>query len=157
MMVDSVSERILVSDADMLRFGASLSAKLHAGLVIYLEGQLGSGKTTLVRGILRGLGYTEKVKSPTYTIVEPYEFQGRAVYHFDLYRLNQPIELQQLGISDYVTDTTICLIEWPEKGEGYLPLPDIICRIEGLKEGRKLFFKAASEKGRELLENDFPE
>ncbi len=112
----------------MLDAGKNLTEKLGAGLLVFMIGDLGAGKTTLVRGFLRGLGYTGVVKSPTYNLVESYAINDLNVFHFDLYRLMDAEELEYMGIRDYLNAESICFIEWPEKGEGLLPSPDV--RIE---------------------------
>ena len=134
------------------KMGRQLSGK---GMVIYLQGCLGAGKTTLVRGILQGLGYKGAVKSPTYTLVEPYELADTLIYHFDLYRLNDVEELEYIGVRDYFQSTTLCLVEWPEKAAGLLPQPDIGIQlsIKNLHEkvGRCLTMTAISSQGESMM------
>lgn len=128
-----------------------LTKAIDEGAVIFLYGLLGAGKTTFVRGFLRGLGYQEKVKSPTYTLVESYEVAGRSVFHFDFYRLTDPEELQYIGIKEYFFSSAICLIEWPEKGLSLLPTPDLACYIEFAGEGRQIRLEACSVRGKTIL------
>lgn len=113
----------------MLEAGKNLAGKLGAGLLVFLIGDLGAGKTTLVRGFLRGLGYAGVVKSPTYNLVESYVINDLNVFHFDLYRLMDAEELEYMGIRDYLNEKSICFIEWPDKGEGLLPSPDVCIEI----------------------------
>lgn len=120
----------VVDEAAQLRLGMALAAAFQPGDVVFLQGHLGAGKTTLVRGVLRGLGYIGGVKSPTYTLVETYAVAQGSVYHFDLYRLAEPEELDYIGARDYFTDDSLCLIEWPEQGEGYLPKPSWAINIQ---------------------------
>jgi tRNA threonylcarbamoyladenosine biosynthesis protein TsaE len=117
------------------------------GARIFLSGDLGAGKTTLTRGVLREFGYAGAVKSPTYTLVEPYEEQDYNLYHFDLYRLSDPEEVEFLGVLDYFGDANLCLIEWAEKGKGYLPRPDIEITLTVEGEGRRARWEPRSAKG----------
>ena len=117
--------------------GRQFAKKLHSGLTVYLHGDLGAGKTTFVRGILQGLGYSGKVKSPTYTLVEPYVVSSYNVYHFDLYRFNDVEEWEAAGFREYFNGDSICLVEWPEKAGNLLPEPDFDIKIGLLNTGRK--------------------
>jgi tRNA threonylcarbamoyladenosine biosynthesis protein TsaE len=142
--------RFLATESDTLDFGAALSRGLRPGLVIHLVGDLGAGKTTLVRGLLRGLGYTARVKSPTFTLVEPYSISRLDLYHFDFYRFTDAQDLGASGFREYFRDDAICLIEWPEKAAG-LPSPDlrVELRVEGT--GRSIELQAHTEAGRLCL------
>lgn len=131
----------------MEAFGATLADFIENGALLTLSGNLGAGKTTLTRGFMHAIGHKGAVKSPTYTLVEPYEINGRRVMHFDLYRLSDPEELEFLGFRDYLDGSTTCLIEWPEKAAGYLPEPDLVISISVVKDGRKISWKSFSEKG----------
>lgn len=142
----------LNNETATLAFGAHLAAVCTPPCLIFLHGELGSGKTTLVRGFLQGLGYSGKVKSPTYTLVEPYTFANKLIFHFDLYRLNDPEELLHLGIADYFASASINLIEWPERAKNQLPKADLTCYIHVTDLGRDLTVTAESECGRQLLQ-----
>ena len=131
--------------------GASGPAPDAAVRRLYLQGELGAGKTTFVRGLLRGLGYQGLVKSPTYALVEPYEAGGRRLYHFDLYRLAAPEELEALGGRDYFDERGLCLVEWPERAAGVLPPPDLLLRLSLAGTGRELDCEARTPAGERCL------
>ena len=120
------------------KYGEQLAQRLDKAALVFLHGQLGAGKTTLVRGILRALGHTATVKSPTYTLLEPYELAGWTVYHFDFYRINDPQELDFIGLDELLDAQAVKLIEWPERAQDRLPAPDveILLSLEG--EGRRI-------------------
>lgn len=128
----------LADETAMLAYGASVAQQFPSGGLITLHGDLGAGKTTLVRGLLHGLGHMGKVKSPTYTLVEPYHLQGRDIYHFDLYRLADPEELEYLGFRDYLRPDALCLVEWPEKAASLLPPADLRLYIRHCDDGREI-------------------
>ncbi|MBL4647589.1 MAG: tRNA (adenosine(37)-N6)-threonylcarbamoyltransferase complex ATPase subunit type 1 TsaE [Gammaproteobacteria bacterium] len=143
---------ILTNEQAMLNFGRQLMQVSQATYpTIFLQGQLGAGKTTLTRGMLRALAYQGVVKSPTYTLVEHYAFPTIDVYHFDLYRLSDAQELEHIGMRDYFKEHTLCIIEWPEYGEGYLPIADIICEIKILDHQRELLLLANTDKGNNIV------
>lgn len=131
--------------------GEALATVCPPSCVIYLEGNLGAGKTTFARGFLRGLGYAGAVKSPTYTLLESYDLAGHRCYHLDLYRLADPGELEYLGIRDLLQSDAILLVEWPEKGKGELPAADLIIHIHYEKDGRRLELNPIGERGKQLV------
>lgn len=137
--------------AAMEALGARLAAGIRKVQLVYLYGKLGTGKTTLVRGILRALGHTSVVKSPTFTLVEPYAFDGLNAYHFDLYRLINPEELEFLGFRDYVKQNSVCLVEWADRGGGILPTPDIDVVINQVDDKRTVALKSHTDRGVQLL------
>ncbi len=131
--------------------GACLALNCRPPFIVYLEGNLGTGKTTLVRGFLRQLGYQGRVKSPTYTLLEPYELAGQSYYHFDLYRLSDPRELDYLGIEDLLNRDALLLIEWPEKGIGVLPQADLMVHFTHHDQARRIKFEAVTDRGAKSL------
>lgn len=134
----------------MENLGEALGAILQQG-VVHLEGGLGAGKTTLCRGILRARGHVGAVKSPTYTLVEPYLLAAGVVYHFDFYRLGSPEELELIGIRDYIEDAALCLIEWPERGGELTPAPDLLVEFTIQAARRRLRLLAATATGERVL------
>lgn len=135
------------------RFAQALR-DLHrdARVVVALEGELGAGKTTWVRSLLRALGWNGPVRSPTYTLVEPYEVGGCTYLHIDLYRLGDASELDYLGLREHDVPGTVWLVEWPERGAGVLPPRDVTLRFRHAARGRVLEMTAATPAGRELLQ-----
>jgi tRNA threonylcarbamoyladenosine biosynthesis protein TsaE len=141
----------LADEAATQALGGILAKCLQAGMVIYLEGDLGAGKTTLVRALLRALGHIGPVKSPTYTLVEVYVVSSLYLYHFDFYRFDFAEEFCDAGLDEYFRGDAVCLVEWPDKAAGYVPAADLrLClQLEG--EGRRLVLVAGSERGRSCL------
>lgn len=131
-------QKYLNSEEDTEQFGAELFETMPSKCLIFLRGDLGAGKTTLVRGFLRAAGYNGVVKSPTYTLVEEYTIAARKVFHFDLYRVVDPEELEWIGIRDYFDQDSVCFIEWPDRGKGFLPEPDRIITMKANGLGRSL-------------------
>ena len=164
----------LADEEATLEFGSRLAAALfrdpiansvspiegkavaHLGGMIYLQGDLGAGKTTLSRGFMRGFGYTGAVKSPTYTLVEPYEFELGNIYHFDLYRLADPEEVAYLGTDEYFAESNLCLVEWAEKGAKWLPPADLLIEITDQGTGRRLTCQSLTEKGAIIAKRLWP-
>lgn len=132
--------------------GGVLAGKCPAPCIIYLQGDLGAGKTTLVRGFLHGLGYQGNVKSPTYTLLEPYELPACNCYHFDLYRLADPDELEFLGVQDLLDERAILLVEWPERGVGFLPEADLLINLQHVGRARGLSIEGKTETGTQIVQ-----
>lgn len=149
------STYLLVDEDATIAMGNKLATlvqqKLKQGIVVYLYGDLGAGKTTLTRGFVQGMGHSGNVKSPTYTLVEPYELSNWRIYHFDLYRLADPEELEYMGIRDYFSENSCCFIEWPEKGHGLIAPADLSINIAYHGEQRNITLQAKSECGEQLL------
>jgi tRNA threonylcarbamoyladenosine biosynthesis protein TsaE len=147
--------KTIADEAQQLYFGEQLAdAWRHSelpGILIYFYGNLGAGKTTLIRGFLRGLGYQQHVKSPSYTLVETYEIDHHNILHVDLYRLHDPNELLNLGLLDEFDGTHVCLIEWPEHAGNLLPQADLACYIAPIDQGREVRLVALSERGEKVL------
>ncbi|WP_251976871.1 tRNA (adenosine(37)-N6)-threonylcarbamoyltransferase complex ATPase subunit type 1 TsaE [Salinicola avicenniae] len=141
----------LHDEAAQVELGAQLARALGGSGQVHLIGDLGAGKTTLARGVLRAFGHTGAVKSPTYTLVEPYELGAVRVYHFDLYRLGDAEELEFIGARDMLGDDALSLIEWPSRGDGWLPTPDLELYLALAGTGRRAMAVAHTPKGREAL------
>ena len=147
-------------EAQLLAFGERLAEAFKAylaedsahSLVVYLNGELGAGKTTLTRRIVQSFGHQGNVKSPTYTLVEEYNIAGKMIYHFDLYRLADPEELEFMGIRDYFNTDCICLIEWSEKGQGILPEADFLVNIDYYDDARNIELVAQTELGENIIQ-----
>ena len=132
----SVEAKLLPDEAATLAFGAKLAGALKGDRRVYLMGDLGAGKTTLCRGILRGLGFEGAVKSPTYTLVEPYEICGFRVYHFDFYRIGHAEELEFIGLDELFAEPGLKLVEWPERAGALLPPADVVIKLSVQGDGR---------------------
>jgi len=141
----------LPDEAATLRFGGQLAACIVPGLRIYLRGELGSGKTTLVRGLLRALGVQESVKSPSYTLVELYVVSRLNLYHFDFYRFMDSNELVDSGLADYFRGEGVCLVEWPERAGAALPQPDLEISLSYAGDGREINLTGHGEAGARCL------
>lgn len=143
----------LDNESATLKLGKNISRYCpNNAFIIHLLGELGAGKTTLTRGLLNGLGHQHYVKSPTYTLVEHYHLNARDIYHFDLYRLADPEELDYIGLDDYHDNRALCLIEWPEQGGNVLPSPDLIISLQYQPKGRQVSLKAVSEQAQDLFQ-----
>jgi len=153
----AVLNRFLPDEAATLALGRALAVGLQPGMVIYLKGDLGAGKTTLARGVLAGLGHPGKVKSPTFTLVEPYDLSRLYLYHFDFYRFGASKsegtnELEDAGFRECFDGRSVCLIEWPERAGSRLAPPDLTLNLDVQDTGRSAAIAAQTEAGRECLE-----
>jgi len=144
-------KRVLADAQATALLGEQLASAITPG-IIYMRGELGAGKTSLARGLLHGLGHTGKVRSPTYTLVEPYALEPCRVYHLDLYRLADAEELEWLGLRDMLADAALLLVEWPERGSGYLPAADLTIDLEFSGDGRVASLVAATPAGQRWLD-----
>lgn len=142
----------LADENDTVKLGQLVGSALSAkGGIVFLSGTLGAGKTTFTRGVLNYFGHSGSVKSPTYTLVEPYELAGKDVYHFDLYRLADPEELEFMGIREYFDGKAVCVVEWPDKGQGFLPQPDLLLSFCPQGEGRNVTLQNGTEQGYAMI------
>lgn len=142
----------LADEAATLALGAALAPQLAPGMLVTLRGDLGAGKTTLARGVLRGLGHAGRVKSPTYTLVEVYVFSRLNLYHFDFYRLIDSEEWHEAGFRDLMNETNLCLVEWPERASGKLPPPTIEIVLTSTPQGtREAHLSAPNALGEKLI------
>ena len=139
--------RFLPAEADTLALGAALAPCLKPGMVVYLIGELGAGKTTLARGVLRALGHTGRVKSPSYALVEPYTISRLYLYHFDFYRFTDPREWAEAGFREYFNPDSVCLVEWPENAAGRIPPADLTIEITTAGAGRQVQVGSGTEAG----------
>lgn len=142
----------LDDEAATLELGARLATLLRPGMVVYLSGELGAGKTTLVRGCLRALGYRGRVKSPTFALLEVYKLSRLYLHHFDFYRFEDPHEWVDAGFRDAFGRDNVCLVEWPEKAGDQLPFADLTIRLEHGGAGRQATITAQTDAGRQCLD-----
>lgn len=151
----------LASELRTQEFGQILWKSVTSGCVIFLLGELGAGKTTLVRGFLRAAGFNGAVKSPTFTLVEEYNIEKLHIFHFDLYRISDAEELEWMGFRDYFSDDVICFVEWPRRGEGLLPTADIELKLDIADDRRRLTVTAYTTCGKAIFSrlqaHNFPE
>ena len=144
---------LLSNEKNTLDLGENISTRLAAGLLIFLKGDLGAGKTTLARGLIKGLGHTGSVKSPTYSLIEQYEFDAFTLNHFDLYRFTDSNEWLASGFQEYINSYDVTLIEWPEKSAEFLPKPDLEIELLYKNDRRLVHINSFTEKGHKCLTN----
>jgi len=149
----AATEFVFPTEQDLDGFAQRFARDLSPPLVIWLEGDLGAGKTTFARGLIHALGYSGRVKSPTYGLLEYYQLANLQVLHMDLYRISDPGELEFLGVQDLLDDATIRLIEWPDKSNGWLPKPDCIFRFSYAETGRNLRLYARTPRAQSIVES----
>jgi tRNA threonylcarbamoyladenosine biosynthesis protein TsaE len=145
------SRKYLPEPDATMRAGAALARGLRAGMIVTLTGEVGAGKTTLVRGLVRSLGWTGAVKSPSYTLVEHYPISSLYFYHFDFYRFDNAAEWEDAGFADYFRPDALCVIEWPERVRGMLPPVDVALSMHYREAGRELSLQAGTLAGNECL------
>ncbi len=148
-------QKFIENEEAQLEFGNKLSSFISDKILIFLEGGLGAGKTTFTRGLIRGKGFHGNVKSPTYTLIEPYKIEGIDIYHIDLYRVNDINELEYLGIRDILSETSIVIIEWPQIGKNWLPEPDLLIQIDKKDNGRLINLTSSTKRGKNILDSYF--
>ncbi len=151
MTIMQTSRKYLPDTNATMRAGAALAPGLSGGMIVTLSGELGAGKTTLVRGLLHGLGWTGPVKSPTYTLVEHYLISSLYLYHFDFYRFDKPAEWEDSGFAEYFRPDALCVIEWPEHVRGMLPPVDVALSLQYQGDGRQLTLQAGTRAGNACL------
>jgi len=142
---------LLETEEQTAHYASLLSKSLSAPATVYFSGPIGVGKTTFIRSLIKALGFTGHVKSPTFALVEPYDFWHSPIYHFDLYRVEDPAELELIGIRDFFIDQNICIVEWPEHAQGRLPTPDLEIKLSHEGDHRRIEFCAYSKTGKNLL------
>lgn len=141
----------LASEKEMRDYAKQCIFFIQPGMIIFLKGELGAGKTTWVRSLLRALGFQEAVKSPSFSLLESYEIAGISILHFDLYRLTSEKAFQSYGFEEHFSHENCCLIEWPERAESILPTPDFVFELEILGDGRQLTVSALTPRGKKLF------